>query len=296
MFLTTLWKNMLDKFNVEHHVSVSNIDDRERMTHDLVSEMYRVLGRTSLSDLEALRFALVDVVHLIVATYESMGLDDKVFADTWNDRMLQRTCIERMSSNVWDRRRPVFVWDIDDVISNFRDDYAQWLIREKGLDVDPQCPEYFFTKELTHSHTSPRAYYDEFVTRRHLRDLKTLPAFDVMNRLHDAGAWIHIVTARPGTDVSTCDTYRWLDMHGAKYHKLTFTHDKIGFVLRSEYHATGKLKLCIDDSPTHVDAYVRHGINCAMPVTNYNNHISNAEFLRRYHTIDELNAHIFEVT
>ena len=193
---------------------------------------------------------------------------------TWDDKQVCRRSDEQFALSKWNGYQSVFIWDIDDVISNFRSVYASWLATEKNIIVDLSCKEYFFERELVGSSAAIHALYDEFGAQRRLRNLDRLEAFDVMNKLHAEDVWIHIVTARAGTDVSASDTFRWLRTHGASYDRITFTHDKTDFAVQSDYFDAGKLVMCIDDSPTHVDSYARQGIRCAMPVTSYNHHIT----------------------
>lgn len=244
--------------------------------------------KTSPADRDRIVYEAVDVVRYAAAICNLWDFDDADFSAAWEDKELYLNMRLALQQRRWEGQ-PTLIWDVDDVLADFRDDFAAWVVAERGVHVDASSPEYFFIEQLESTGHSSLGLYDEFIRERRTATLTRNPAVDVLNRLHDEGAWVHLVTARPLENL-TCryDTYRWLDANGVRFDALDFTAEKLSLLTRTQYAVEGMVAACVDDGPNNVGSYVAHGFRTFMPVKPYNTHVRDDENLTRYTTSDEL--------
>jgi 5'(3')-deoxyribonucleotidase len=257
--------------------------------HELHSEVSRLVecvgfrdGQISDVDRHRLLSDSVDIVRYGIAVCNLWDFTVEEFMSAWIDRELHLSEQHRLLSNVWDGR-PVIICDIDDVLADFRMTFITWITTETGISLEHDDDQFYLVDQLVRTGMTSHEHFVRFIKQRHLHDLPALQAVKVINDIHDRGIWIHLVTARPGDDV-TCvhDTYRWLHDVGVKYDAITFTHEKVTFVTDTQYHAAGAIVTCVDDSPQHVNDYVSHGLKCMMPMTAYNASVVDCDLLTRY--------------
>ena len=112
---------------------------------------------------------------------------------------------------------------------------------------------------------------------------------NAINQLKTQGYWIHLLTARPKSDLLCFyDTYTWIETHGLEYDRLDFSGEKYRWCAKSEYFDHKAIVCAIDDSPKHAAEYAKHGMNVCVPVTSYNVEVHNMENVHTFNTPDEM--------
>ena len=194
-----------------------------------------------------------------------------------------------MESEIW-HGQPVLIFDVDDVISEFRQGFNGWLESERGVNINNMSTEYYTTSEVIEAGLNPEAVFDDFIAERGLQDLSLVPEMiNTVNRLHDEGYWIHLLTARPD-DILLCkyDTFRWLLKSKLKFHRLSFSAEKYRWLTRTKYFDESKIVCAIDDSAKHSAEYAKHNIQTLSPSKLYNQELANLENVYMYHSANEL--------
>lgn len=294
----------------ELHYDVGEMDEetREAKTRELAlalhHEVSKLVGavnfrghrtKTTPAERDRVLYEAVDAIRYGMAICNLWDFDDRDFMVAWDDKDHYLNEQHRLQQQKW-QGEPVFIWDIDDVIAEFRTGFSRWVNETKGIPVDPSCKEYFFIEQLAKTGYSSLGLYDEFIRDRGIYSLQLSPAVEVLNELYDKGAWIHLVTARPKDNlICKYDTYHWLRDAGIKFHGLDFTGEKLAFVSRTEYCVQNKIVACVDDGPNHIRSYLAHDFNCLMPNKPYNESVKDDKNLQRYDSIEQLRESIAKI-
>jgi len=223
----------------------------------------------------------VDVMRYTVAILNNWGFsaEDLVRAHSEKDAYLNFS--HKLDQNVYDDR-PVVICDMDDVLTEFREGYYEWISRTYKIAADPSSTQYYMVDELKSSGVNPEAAFRRFISSGGMYNLGAVQgAKQMMQGLVDAGCWIHIVTARPDEDPACkYSTYMWLHEFGMPCHKLSFTPEKYRWLVQSGY---GDRVVCaIDDSSKHVAEYIKHGVRVLCPRKSYNNDLGTHPLLQWY--------------
>lgn len=316
--LDVMWKMQRDYASQFYDVDDMTLEEKENKTrelalalhHDvsqLVSSMnfrrHRTGRRSDRHDdmsHDKTIYDVVDIVRYAMAIANLHGFDSYDFEQAWISKDAYLRDRLYLDSHTWDGESPVLICDIDDVLADFRVDFARWIFDTKNVVVDPNSREYFFIEELSESGYSTLGLYDEFVADRQISKLTPNTCIvNIINELYEQGVWIYLITARP-YDNPLCryDTYDWLRGR-VKYDDISFTSDKLAHILKTDYHTSGKILAAIEDGPQHVTAYASHGIRTYVPKRSYNESVAgkhlvdvytHPEQLRR--SLNELLAHV----
>lgn len=286
------------------HYDVGEMDEdvREAKTRELALALHHEVSKLvsavnfrghipkqSSPDRDKVLYEAVDAVRYAMAIANLWDFDDDDFVSAWWDKDSYLNEQHRLEHAEWDGR-PVVVWDIDDVLADFRAGFARWLHDKHGIEVDHESPEYFFIEELAQVDRSSLDFYDEFIADREVAKLPVTDAVDVANRIRsEEGTWTHIITARPSHNlICRYDTYHWLRTTGLEYDALSFTGEKLAYVSRTPYTIDRRVAACVDDGPNHCASYIAHGYHTLMPAKSYNRNVRPDELLWEYRGADEL--------
>lgn len=306
--LKKIWDQQRAFSEMHYDVGEMDEDTREAKTRELALALHHEVSKlvsavnfrghrtkTTPADRDRILYEAVDAMRYGMAICNLWDFNEDDFMTAWEDKDNYLNEQHRIEQLKW-CGQPVFIWDIDDVIAEFREGFSQWVRDVKGIPVDPSSREYFFIEQLAKTGYSSLGLYDEFIRERGIARLDASPAVQVLNELYDSGAWIHLVTARPKANlICKYDTYHWLRDAGVKFHKLDFTGEKLAFVSRTQYAIDGSVAACIDDGPNHVRSYLAHDFRCMMPAKPYNEAVKDDENLTRYNTHDELRRELFKL-
>jgi len=251
VFASSLQKevgDLLEGINYRQHRLVNKDPDRGVILHESVDVWRYLIGIMNLWEITPEEF---------ISAY-----DDR-------DRFLQMR--HEKESVEWDGR-PVLIVDMDDVLTNFRHDCTAWAHEAHPGVVDDNDTSYY---------SIPETLYREFIDLRMMKTLSPIQDYvDAINTLHDDGIWIHILTARPASNlILKYDTYTWLHSTGLKFDRVSFSSEKYLWLAQTEYFKQGKVIAAVDDSPKHAREYEQHGVPCLVPLNVHNATIEESENL-----------------
>ena len=240
-------------------------------------------------DREKILYESIDVFRYLVAILNLWDIKSDQFVSAFDDKDLFLHSRHQMEAVKWSGQ-PVLIFDLDDVICEFRETFIDWLDETHGIDADINSSEYYTTAEVKDAGLNPEAVFEEFVANRQLQNITpNNEIINAVNRLHDEGYWIQILTARPDNSlVCKYDTFRWLKKSGLKYHRVDFSPEKYRWLTKSDYYSSEKIVCAIDDSAKHSAEYAKHGIKTCSPSKSYNTELSNLDNVSMYKNAKEL--------
>jgi len=227
-------------------------------------------------DKDKILYKSIDAFRYILAMLNMWEFDTLDFINAFQDKDLYLHARHKMEKNVWNDQ-PVLLVDLDDVLNNFREDFTTWLREIKDINVDSDSTEYYSTKEVKEAGFLPEGVFQEFISERGLRSIsQNEEMIETINKLHEEGFWIQIITARP-SDNLTClyDTYYWIENSGIKFNHLDFSPEKFRWLVQKDFYDADKVICAIDDSAKHSSEYAKHGIKVLSPIKSYNKELIN---------------------
>lgn len=274
-----------------------SLEQKERLTqefalalHNEVSSLVREINfkhhaneRKSVVK-NSILFEGIDCFRYILAIMNLWGFSPEEFLEAFNDKAAYLD-IKYDSDQEWEGQ-PVILVDVDDVVANFRGGYAGYLNSLEGVNVDVNSKEYYFTEGVPRDRYNPELIFQDFIEERYLRGLEPeKDMIEAVNQLYDKGYWIHVLTARPDWN-QTCkyDSYTWLAKSGLKFHRVSFSPEKMIWAAKSKYYDHDAIICAIDDSPKHSREYAKHGIPVIVPVKSYNEELRGVDNI---HMVEE---------
>jgi len=222
-------------------------------------------------------FETMDVYRYCLSILNLWGYDENDAVSAFESRDANLRVRTEKNLSKWSGQKVVVV-DVDDVIARFRQNFYDWVNEEyPGNNVDHASNEYFLSKPI--GGKSGDQLLIEFI------DAGNLKRIDVCNNivkglktLRAKGYWIHILTARPASELKCVnETYEWLDMYVKEFDSVQLSSEKYIAVSSLKAYKQGQVVCAIDDSPKHAAEYVMHGIPCLVPKRNYNTGVMNNE-------------------
>jgi hypothetical protein len=267
----------------------SNITDKEKAEitktlslclHSEVSELMKSVTfkdhhiQTNNIDKVKMLFESVDVIRYVIAILNLNDISATEFINAYQDKDVYLNNLDKDQKS-WDGKQPVAIVDIDDVLSEFRVHFANYLYREYDLLPDVESDEYYFITALSKLDMNPEEVFAKFTDLGGFRDIPVIKdAIEMLQDIRNRGYWIQLLTARPKDNLKCFhDTYYWLDNNSIPYDSLDFSNEKFRWCARSRYYDLGAIEFAIDDSPKHIAEYAKHGIFCYMPKKNYNKEV-----------------------
>ena len=263
--------------------------------HTEVSELISAINfkdhRQSRSqiDREKILYESIDVFRYLVAILNLWDVKSDQFISAFDDKDLFLHTRHQMESVKWSGQ-PVLIFDLDDVICEFRETFISWLKDTYNIDADINSTEYYTTAEVKEAGLNPESVFEEFVANRQLRNITpNTEIIDAVNKLHNEGYWIQILTARPDDSlVCKYDTFQWLKKSGLKYHRVDFSPEKYRWLTKTDYYTNEKIVCAIDDSAKHSAEYAKHGVLACAPLKSYNSELTDLENVLMYKNAKEL--------
>ena len=170
--------------------------------------------------------------------------------------------------------QPVVLFDMDDVLAEFRSKFCEFATQHTGVIIDPNTSEYYNTTAFRENGLDSEEVFREFIRSRLFASLEPNKKFvEVFNELKSKGFWMQILTARPA-DSLFCyyDTFTWLSNQGIEADSVAFSAEKFRWLSDQEFY--GKTRVfAIDDSAKHASEYAKHGIGVVVPETSYNKEV-----------------------
>ncbi len=291
--------NFFDNKNLTDHQKAELTKTFCLSLHSEISQLINAvdykqhLSTNSAPDIERILFESIDCVRYVLALLNLWDLEasDFVAAFESKDNFLHK----RHDLSLKNRKpgQPVIVCDIDDVLSQFRIPYADFVKEEFGVAIDPYSPEYYNIEPITKAGIDPEEVFGHFVNSGMF---STVPPcnemIEFMKGLRAQGYWIQLLTARPGQD-ARCkyDTYDWLVKNNIPFDGIDFTPEKYVWLSDKDFYSDGSLVCAIDDSLKHAVEYARHGVSVVVPATSYNDAIPN-DLLKKIKRVEHTNVNL----
>jgi hypothetical protein len=235
-------------------------------------------------DKNKLLFKSIDSFRYILAIMNLWDFKPEEFIEAFHNKDLFLNMRHNFEDSPWKAGQPVVLFDIDDVLNEFRDTFTQWLLDEHGVYVDPASTEYYSSKEVKAAGLSPEGTFQQFIADGGLMTIaKNQRMINVANRLYEKGVFIQLITARPADNLKCkYDTYRWVHEAGIKCNHIDFSPEKYRWLLTQDYYHSDVVLCAIDDSEKHSSEYAKHGVDTLSPPTSYNKGLQNVKGVTIY--------------
>lgn len=222
---------------------------------------------------EAILFKTVDAYRYLLAILNLWEISGEEFANALAQKDEFLHYRHSLENNKW-AGQSVVLFDMDDVLAEFRTAFCEFATIFTGIKIDPNTTEYYNTTAFRENNIDSEEVFREFIRSRLFASLKPNKSFvKVFNNLKKRGFWMQILTARPA-DSLFCyyDTFEWLSRHGVEADAVAFSAEKFRWLSDQEFY--GKTKVfAIDDSAKHASEYAKHGIDVIVPSTSYNQEV-----------------------
>ena len=290
-------------FNKIFYESDLSIEEKEEITKSLSlalhSEISDLISGINFKDhrnikkevdLNKITYESVDAFRYLLAILNLWDISSETFINAFEDKDLFLHARHKSTQNKWNGQ-PVIIFGLDDVISEFRSGFIDWLDEKYSIKADKNSSEYYTTTEVKRAGHNPEEVFLRFIESRGLRGLSANnKVIKLINSLVAEGFWIQILTARPDENpICRYDTYFWLEKLQVNYHRLDFSAEKYRWLTQSEYFDSGSVVCAVDDSPKHAGEYAKHGVPVLLPKLSYNSEVWSVENIHVYDNPENLN-------
>ena len=221
-------------------------------------------------------FETMDVYRYCLAILNLWEYDENDAHGAFMSRDAHLNCRTAKNWSKWNGQDVVIV-DVDDVIARFRMRFYEWINETYDENLEDFSSEYFLSQPVQGK--AGDVLLQEFIDAGNLRNLPVNKnVINGLQKLRESGYWIHILTARPSTELKCLnETYEWLENHVREFDSVQLSSEKYIAMASLPAYAAGKIVCAIDDSPKHAAEYAMHGIKCLVPMRNYNEGVWNHE-------------------
>lgn len=281
----------------DHFFDTGSLSEREReeitktfalSLHAEVSEIASAINfkdhrRTVLPvDRNKLLYKSVDAFRYILAVLNLWDIDAQTFIEACEDKDLFLHRRHAEGEVPWDGR-PVVIFDVDDVIAEFRSGFFSYLFNKWGIRADLNDRQYYSTAELQAVGLDSDTAFSSFISDGGFRSLEVCrEAVDAMDQCRQEGYWVQLLTARPAANLKCFyDTHHWLHQMAIPYDRLAFSPEKYLWLTGQEFFAAGKVACVIDDSSKHSAEFAKHGVRAIVPIKPYNEDVQGIQGITR---------------
>lgn len=227
-------------------------------------------------DTQRILYKSVDVYRYVLAIMNLWGISVSSFASALEQKDDYLHYRHGLSSKKWQSGQPVALFDLDDVIAEFRASFCTFVTQDSGVFIDPEDVEYYSASTFKSNGLDNEGYLKKFVEAHGLLTLGVNDTYmNFMRRLREDGFWIQIVTARHDSNLTVLyDTYSWLRRKEIPADGVAFTPEKFLWLSRQNFYKEHAKVIAIDDSAKHSAEYVKHGVTTIVPQKPYNTEVS----------------------
>lgn len=224
-------------------------------------------------DVQKVLYKTVDVYRYVLATLNLWGITPTEFAVALSQKDDFLHYRHRTSQKKWNGE-PVVLFDLDDVVAEFRESFCRWATVMTGHTFDPESDEYYNVKEFKKCGLSSEKYFKDFIDQHGFLLLDRNDKYhNLFRHLKESGYWVQVVTSRPASNLTAFyDTYSWLARNGLGADGVTFTPEKFVWLTDQEYFSGGRY-FAVDDSAKHAAEYAKHGVKVIVPEKSYNREV-----------------------
>ena len=214
----------------------------------------------------------VDLFRYCLAILNLWDFTAEEFEDAFDSRDAFLWDRETRGLQMWDGA-PIIIFDVDDVVAQFRKGFFDWVEDRFGVKLDLEAPNYYVMESV--GDMSNEEAYRLFIREGGIRNLSVNQrVVDAMERLRKSGFWIHLLTARPNDNLKCLyDTHFWLSKFEIPYDSITLISEKYRWLMNKDFFKQGKVVCAVDDSPKHALEFAQHGIKVCVPRRGYNSDV-----------------------
>jgi len=225
-------------------------------------------------DLQKILYKSVDAYRYVLAILNLWGISSSTFESALQQKDEFLHYRNFLSKKTW-KGEPIVLFDLDDVLAEFRDEFCKFVTQGSGVFIDPSSNEYYNITTFKNHGLSNENYFRNFVDNHgFLRLGLNSKYFKFMQALKQEGFWVQILTARPSEN-SSCfyDTYSWLYRNSIPADSVAFAPEKFAWFANQPNYSVAKC-FAVDDSAKHSAEYVKHGVPCLVPQKTYNSEVN----------------------
>lgn len=225
-------------------------------------------------DRQKILYKAVDAYRYVLAILNLWDIDADDFAAALQQKDDFLHYRHALKDKVWSGQ-PVVLFDLDDVLAEFRSSFCKFVTDDSGVFVDPNSNEYYNASVMKQNDLSNEHYFRSFIDRHGFLGLDLNEKYgSLLRRLKEKGFWIQILTSRPASNMTVFyDTYSWLARHDIPADGVAFSQEKFAWVVDQPFYSKGRI-IAVDDSPKHSAEYVKHGVPAVVPKKPYNGEVS----------------------
>ena len=258
-------QDLLKSFVLSLHSEASGLVDAVNYKE------HRLVGHPV--DKQKIVYKSVDAYRYILAILNLWGVSASDFSTalTQKDDFLHYR--HKLSQKKWSGQ-PIVLFDVDDVLAEFRKSFCSYVTLKSGIFIDPENSEYYNISEFKKHGLSNEYFFRTFIENHGLLHLEKNEIYsNLLKELKSRGYWIQILTARPEANLTAFyDTYSWLTRHGIDADGVAFAPEKLTWAASQPYYSEAKY-FAVDDSAKHAAEYVKHGIPVVVPQKSYNSEV-----------------------
>lgn len=224
-------------------------------------------------DTQKILYKSTDAYRYVLAMINLWGISAQDFASALSQKDDFLHYRHALSQKKWEGQ-PVVLFDLDDVLAEFRKSFCEYVTADSGVFIDPQSSEYYNVATFKENGLSNEHYFRTFVEKHGFLHLEANDKYmQLLFDLKKAGCWIQIITARPEkSDTAFYDTYSWLRKNDVPADGVGFSPEKLVWLADQEFYGKAKV-VAIDDSAKHASEYAKHGVKTFVPKKPYNSEV-----------------------
>jgi len=227
-------------------------------------------------DTQRILYKSVDAYRYLLAIMNLWGISGSTFASALQQKDDYLHYRHALSEKKWSGQ-PIVLFDIDDVLADFRGAFCDFVTKSTGIFIDPTSTEYYNATVFKKHGLNNEFFFRSFLDGHGFYELGLDTVyFDFLRNLKAAGFWIQLVTSRPDKNV-TCfyDTYSWLSKHNVPADSIVFTPEKLAWLVDQPFYSkSNTVFFAVDDSAKHSAEYSKHGVTTVVPQKSYNSEVA----------------------
>ncbi len=238
-------------------------------------------------DREKILFESIDAFRYLLAIMNTWNYTPEEVEIAFRDKDTFLHTRYKTETAQWDGR-PVLIVDVDDVISEFRKCFFNWLEQKYAISVPEDYHEYYASTPLKDRGINPENVFKEYISDRQMRELSLISGMcEVLQSAREMGFWVQLLTARPDQNlICLYDTYHWLEANKVPFDGVAFSVEKYKWIVQSKFY--GHVAACIDDSAKHSAEYSMHGLLVFSPSLAYNTSLRGLKGVTLYENSHQL--------
>ena len=235
-------------------------------------------------DTQKILYKSVDAYRYILAILNLWGIDANTFTSALHQKDDFLHYRHMLKDKMWNGQ-PIVLFDLDDVLADFRSSFCNFVTEDSGVFIDPDSTEYYNVSAFKAHGLSNEYYFRTFMDTHGFLKLGLNSKYhELLKTLKEEGFWIQILTSRPSSNMTAYyDTYSWLKRHDIPADGVAFSAEKFVWLAEQDFYTKARV-IAVDDSAKHAAEYVKHGVQTLVPKKTYNSEVST---LRGVHYISD---------